>query len=140
MAKKPPTVKAFTIAILRRGSYRWYGRNEAFKKAKVGRNQYICVMCGPKKIYQRSMGNLDHIIPVVDVEKGFTNFDDYVNRLYCPASGFQWLCIKHHDEKTAGEKELRKKAKEEAKREQNHKDFEQLEKTLRGDKKKGKKK
>lgn len=140
MPKKPPSVKSFTIAILRRGSYRWPARNEAFKKARIGRNQYRCVSCGTKKIYQRNMIQIDHILPVVDVEKGFTNFEDYINRLYCPANGFQILCLKHHDEKTAAEKELRKKAKADAKKEQEHKDLEKLEKIFRGDKRKGRRK
>lgn len=130
--------KAFTIAILRRGSFRWRPRSEAAKAAKIARNQYKCKMCGVKKTYTRSDGNLDHIHPVVNPTTGFTTFDDYIDRLYCSVNDFQWLCHAHHDLKTAQEKGIRKQTKEDAKKEQRHKDVEALEKMLRGEKRKRK--
>lgn len=58
---------------------------------------------------------LDHIAPVVDPKTGFTNFDDYINRLYCEVSGFQVICETCHDIKSASEGQVRKKKRKKKK-------------------------
>lgn len=50
---------------------------------------------------------MDHIEPVVPVNDGFTSFDDYIHRMFCPEDGFAALCKPCHDEKTKKEKEFR---------------------------------
>lgn len=46
---------------------------------------------------------LDHIIEVVDVSKGFCDWNTYIERLYCSPEGYQGLCRSCHAEKTAKE-------------------------------------
>lgn len=99
--------KSFTIQTLRRGSYRWFGRWQAEKASKIGRNQYVCAVC--KGVFGKKDTSLDHIIPVVDPEKGFTTFDEYIDRLFCEPEGFQRLCNTCHDKKTGKENKVRRK-------------------------------
>lgn len=105
--------KSFAIQTLRRGSYRWYGRWQAEKASKIARNQYVCAIC--QGVFGKKDTSLDHVIPVVDPVKGFTSFDDYIDRLYCEPEGFQRLCNPCHDKKTGKENKVRIKAKKKAK-------------------------
>ncbi len=50
----------------------------------------MCQSCGRGPL-KRSEVELDHIIPVVGQE-GFTNLQDFTDRLFCEESGFQILC------------------------------------------------
>lgn len=99
--------KSFAINILRRGSYRWPSRWIAEKRTHIGRNEYYCECCGvvgPKKSTQ-----MDHVLPVVDPNNGFTGFDDYVDRMYPDNEfGYQRLCIPCHSEKSLQENSIRK--------------------------------
>ncbi len=108
-------LKSFVIATLRRGSYRWPGRYNALKQSKKGRNQYVCVMCPPDVLHGRKDVQLDHIVPVVDPVSGFTTWDDFINRLFVPESGFQVLCKACHDIKTRAEDALRNPDKDKKK-------------------------
>lgn len=54
---------------------------------------------------------MDHIKPVVDPKKGFTTWDDFINRLYCEESNLQAICKGCHSAKTRQEKECRKLSK-----------------------------
>jgi len=102
--------KNFAISLLRRGSYKWFGRWTAEKRSKLAeRNSYLCESC--KGTFKKKETAMDHIIPVVDPEKGFTSFDEYIDRLYCEAEGFQRLCNPCHDIKTAKENGIRKEVK-----------------------------
>ena len=105
--RKEPNKKAFAIATLRRASYRWPARNRARNAAKVGRNQYICVECGPNNIHTRSETQLDHIEQVIPLT-GWVSFDSFIERLFAPDEGWQLLCKKHHKEKTDVERKIRK--------------------------------
>lgn len=111
--KKPKkqALGTFVRGILRRGSFHWKARNEAMVDARVERGKYLCKMCGelfgPKQVI------LDHIEPVIDPKKGFTNWDDFINRLYCPKEGFQVLCHACSDAKTITEDALREHFKSE---------------------------
>lgn len=104
-------LKSFIIATLRRASYRWIPRNECRLKARTGRNQYTCAYC--KGTFTRKDTKVDHIQPVIDPTKGWTTYEDFIERLFCAAEGFQVLCDNHHKEKTllenATRKETRKK-------------------------------
>jgi hypothetical protein len=59
---------------------------------------------------------LDHIVPVVDPKLGFTNWDDYINRMFPEKEGFQVLCNDCHDIKTELEDEMRKHFSKERKK------------------------
>lgn len=102
-------LKSFVIQILRRASYRWPPRSEAKSAARVGYGLYKCAACeksfGPKDI------NLDHKEPIVPTDVGFTNWDDYINRLLCAAENYQVLCKPCHTQKTGLENKIRKISK-----------------------------
>ena len=110
---KNPALKTWLTSVLRRASYRWIPRNEALKDARIERGLYRCAMCQGE--FKKDEILLDHIVPVVSIKDGFTNWDDFINRMFCPKEGFQCLCGPCHDSKTAIEDELRKKYREERK-------------------------
>lgn len=99
-------VKSFAIQILRRGSYRWWGRWTAEKRSRIGRNQYVCECCG--QVLPKKMTSMDHIAPVVDPHVGFNGFDDYISRLYVESNGWQRLCDDCHQAKSNDENVIRK--------------------------------
>jgi hypothetical protein len=110
MSDKPKKSKkinrnTWVKGVLRSASFRWRPRNEAMVRARVERGKYKCEICeeifGPKEI------QLDHKIPVVDPKKGFTTFDDYIERLFCDVDGFSAICVACHDAKTRLEDEMR---------------------------------
>lgn len=109
--KDNPKLKSFLVNALRRASYRWPGRHSAQKKAHVGRNQYVCAMCGPNIFYTRKEVQLDHITPVVDPQKGWEDLDVFAERMFVDEDGFQVICSRHHEEKTAAEGVVRKKTR-----------------------------
>lgn len=99
------SLPTFVKGLLRRGTFHWRARTEAMTAARVERGKYKCSECsdlfGPKEVA------LDHILPVVDPKVGFTTWDDYISRLFCPAEGFQVLCHGCHDVKTLIEDAMR---------------------------------
>lgn len=50
---------------------------------------------------------VDHIKPVVDPKKGFTTWDEFIDRLFCERKNLQAICLECHKVKTAEEKEIR---------------------------------
>jgi hypothetical protein len=58
-------------------------------------------------LYEKEDTQADHINPVVDI-KGFTNWDQYINALFCQPSGYQILCKTCHLSKTLSENSQRK--------------------------------
>lgn len=89
----------------------WPPRKDAISAARLERGIYKCASCegrfGPKEI------QLDHIIPVVDEETGFIDWNTYIDRLFCEEAGFQVLCKPCHEAKTFFEQEIRKQVKRE---------------------------
>lgn len=110
----PTDLKYFVIWGLRKLSYKYAVRYEARKAAMIDRNQYLCASC--KKIFKSREIFIDHIDPVIDPKKGFTNFDDYIKRLFCAKEGFQVLCKDCHAAKTLEEKDVRKKYRKKRKK------------------------
>lgn len=105
MDQIPPKLKAFIISHLRRIGYRAVNRAPAFKRANKGRAQWECEQC--KKIYTSAKDlHGDHTVPVIDPEIGFTNWDDYINKLFL--GEMQAICRDVcHKEKTRSENERR---------------------------------
>lgn len=101
--------KRWIMTALRRVSYRYPPRNAAKISARKERGKYECSLChklfGPKEI------QLDHIVPVIDTEKGFTDWNDYVERLFCDYGGYQVCCLDCHASKTKDENEIRRENK-----------------------------
>ena len=133
---KPVNRNTFVKFALRRASLRWPPRSEALKRARVERGRYACAMCGG--LFASNEVHIDHIIPVVDVQDGFTNWDNYINRLLPEVEGFQILCHRDHEIKTSLEDAMRSntadigraKKAEEAKLEKERKKNEKLLKKL----------
>lgn len=109
-------IKNWLVQKLRRLSYQWPPRKAAIKKGRVSRGKYKCSICegifGPKQI------QLDHILPVIDEEMGFVDFNTYIERLFCEEDNFQILCKPCHAAKTFFEQEIRKQVKQEVKKEE----------------------
>lgn len=106
---------------LRTATKRWGPRNKCKTEARVGRNLYLCAgyqrkphkVQGTTEAPKGKTGRVpnvfvDHINPVVDPEKGFVSWDQFIERLFCEKEGFQLLCRKCHDKKTNNEKKLRR--------------------------------
>ena len=109
---------------LRGISNRWPPKYLAKKRAWVRRGVYLCAgyhsdphevpaTLPPPPGKKRRINNsvIDHIVPVVDPVKGFTTWDNLINRLFCEADGLQLLCNDCHSRKTADERQQRKENK-----------------------------
>lgn len=97
-------LKRFIVASLRRATLYWPERNEALKAARIERGLYQCNHC--KECFSKKQVRLDHIEPVVRLS-GFTNWDDYLKRMFPKAEGFQVLCLGCDKLKTDEENILR---------------------------------
>lgn len=66
--------------------------------AKKPSVQYQCQVCfnweGSTKV------TVDHIEPVISVEVGFVDWNQFVDRLFCDKSNLQRICDTCHDKKT----------------------------------------
>jgi len=100
-----PNLKKFIIPILRRATYRWKPRSEAYANARKERGKYECAMCknlfGPKEV------DLDHVDPVVDFKHAFIDLNTYIDRMFPEVQGWQVLCKTCHSIKTIEEDSMR---------------------------------
>lgn len=104
--KKPFNKKTWLIAKLRRVSLFYPPRNEARSLARVERGMYRCAIC--KNTFHHKEIHMDHINPIVDVKTGWTNWDDYMERMFPDTHDlFQVLCLQCHDIKTLAEQKQR---------------------------------
>lgn len=111
--------RGFIRSMLRKGSMRWRPKSVVKQAARhpeklPGKTARLvfhstCACCG--NLVPETDTAVDHIKPVVDPEVGFTNWDDFINNLYCEAEGLQVLCTPCHLEKTNAEKAIAKKRK-----------------------------
>lgn len=106
--------RSFITSVLRNGSRRWAPIHLTKKKARVARGLYKCAACNnsvptTKVVKGKRINNVfvDHIKPVVDPVKGFTTWDDFIERLFCEEDNLQLLCRSCHDNKTEKEKQER---------------------------------
>lgn len=93
--------ESFLFQGLRKLWRMWPPRSEAMRSARVAPATYQCVKCKrdyPFRVGERNLA-VDHIEPVIPVT-GFTNWDDYINRLFCPVENLQVLCKECHAAKT----------------------------------------
>ena len=116
LKKQKPNLKSWLIPKLRRLSIQWPMKNVALNEAKVfieigelknGNPKfglfYICAECSRqgKEIpyHPRENIQVDHIEEIAGVN-GFSDWDSYINSLFCDLSGLQVLCKPCHKEKT----------------------------------------
>lgn len=104
--------KSWLIAILRRATYKWPPRYKTLNNSRVERGIYKCSIC--QKNYSRKNVVVDHINPVVRVDKENTDFNnpkdigDYILRMFVMEDGWQTLCRECHDIKSTNENNQRK--------------------------------
>lgn len=78
---------------------------------KTGRlaQHFSCELCN-NEVTAKDM-QVDHIKPIIDPKKGFTTWDDLIDRLFCEKDNLQAICVTCHATKTAKEKAVRTKTK-----------------------------
>lgn len=105
-SEKKYNIRTWLIPKLRRLSYQWPPRKWAQTAARVERGKYKCELCsgifGPREI------SLDHKEPVIAVDKGFVDWNTYVERLFCEFENWSVICNNCHDKKTEQENIQRK--------------------------------
>lgn len=73
-------------------------KEEFFEDSKHGkpmrRVRFICAKCQGRFLDRKGAKEIavDHIVPVVDTEVGWTDYNDLVIRLYCSSDNLQVLC------------------------------------------------
>ena len=105
--------RSFIISALRGATKRWAPIQQALKEATTKRGFKMCAECKQEqpvkvKYNGRMVKNFhaDHIEPIVDPHKGFTTWDDYIERMFIEKPGIQVLCKACHDEKCAEERAI----------------------------------
>lgn len=116
--KKKKTQQQWLIPKLRKISMYWPEMNEALKSAKVkvpiGKNKNgtikykvkIQCSCCEELFDNRSDIEIDHIDPVVNVT-GFSDWNSYINTLFCPVENLRVLCKDCHEDVTFYQDQLR---------------------------------
>ena len=108
--------KGWIVSLLRRGTMRFPPRNDALRAAKTEKKintltgrmaqHYECCSC--KEQFTAKGVVVDHVEPVIPVGVGFTTWDEYIERMFCPVDNLQVLCGTCHDVKSKEERQLRK--------------------------------
>lgn len=109
--------RSFITSVLRAGSRKWPPKYKTLEQACVGTRtnektgrlakHYKCAKCLDS--FPAKEIDIDHIDPIVPVETGFTTWDDFIKRLFCPVEQLQALCRVCHKEKSASERIRRNK-------------------------------
>lgn len=116
--KKPFDKKGYIIGALRK-IWRWSPERtqilaESIKaangKPKIG--PYKCAMCKlDHKRIKRDDIQVDHIAAVIPEDVGFTTWDSYIERLFCPIEGLRVVCKPCHRIITNKQNAIRRLAK-----------------------------
>lgn len=103
--------RSFIRSQLRAATMRWGPISDCLSNARKSRGFYLCAGCREEvpasiKINGRRVKNVhvDHILPIIDPDVGFTSYDDLIERMFCEADNLQVLCTSCHDKKTDDEK------------------------------------
>ena len=81
--------------------------NKDGSRAKKDAVQYRCNACG--QWVGSTKCAVDHIAPVIDVQVGFVDWNQFIDRLFCDASNLQVICDTCHNSKTQSERIARLK-------------------------------
>lgn len=119
----PSRFHSFIKGSLRSASIKWPPKYKCLNDAFVGKKinsksgrlakHYKCASC--KEEYPAKDVQVDHIIPVVDPNLGFTTWDDIIDRMFCEQEFLQVLCKSCHDNKTTVERQQAKERKQNGK-------------------------
>ena len=103
---------SFIKSLLRSGTRRWPPIADCKRQANVRRGFYLCAGCKEEvpasvKINNKRVSNaiVDHIKPIIDPKRGFTTWDEVIERMFCEKDNLQVLCHACHNLKTAQERE-----------------------------------
>ena len=112
-------LKYFIISTLRRRSKCWKPAQDALNKVKeiyyitskkgkqLRRVKFKCYKCN--KFFGRKEIQIHHKFPVVDPTIGFTTWDMYINRMFCPNEEYyEIICKPCHKEENRKGRELKK--------------------------------
>jgi 5-methylcytosine-specific restriction endonuclease McrA len=94
---------------LRGATWKWKPVSDVLKAARETRGWYLCAGCNqsvPASRDKKKNVFVDHVQPIVDPIKGFTTWDDFVNKLFCEVDNLQLLCRDCHDKKSTEERKL----------------------------------
>lgn len=69
------------------------------KKNSVQRQCQVC-----KQWSSASKMAVDHIVPVISIDEGFNDWNEFIDRLWCDKSNLQRICDTCHDKKTQDER------------------------------------
>lgn len=105
--------RSFIKNNLRRMCSKWAPISETLKEARISRGLYKCAGCGEEvtastvKDGKRVKNvHVDHIEPIIDPTKGFTTWDEVIERMFCEKDNLQLLCGACHDAKTNEERAI----------------------------------
>jgi len=108
---------SFVKSALRAKSRFWKPISEVLRKAKTARGVYLCNVCKQEVPVshvvngkRRKNVQVDHVSPVI-TEEGFTDWNRFIENLFCEEDNLQAICSSCHDEKTKQERMTRSQAK-----------------------------
>lgn len=84
--------------------------NKDGSRAKKDAVQYQCAVC--KQWVGSTHVAVDHLVPVISVDDGFVDWNEFVARLFCDASNLQVICEECHQKKTNAERAERNRKKD----------------------------
>jgi hypothetical protein len=109
---------SFIKSLLRKGTMKWPPKTETLKNSRVEKGVYRCDGCKQDvpvtvKIDDKRVRNVfvDHVVPIVPPDLGFTTWDTYINNMFCDSSNLQTLCSACHTTKTMEERAIAKERK-----------------------------
>jgi len=105
--------RSFITSLLRQGTRRWAPITDVDRAATTKRGFRLCAECkqevpvttreGGKKVKNTFV---DHIVPIVPPEKGFTSWDNFIEGLFCEEDNLQVLCRECHTSKSNEERAI----------------------------------
>lgn len=84
--------------------------NKDGTRAKKDAVQYLCNVC--KKHSKSTEIAVDHVVPVIDTNSGFVDWNTFVARLFCSPDNLQVICDSCHNSKTNAERAERQLIKD----------------------------
>ena len=121
--KKVKSPEVYLFLIIKAHLRRIFGRSPAHYAAmnRVKRTTYVgkdkmvffrCACCGCE--FMRKDIQIDHIEPVIPIDRSVISYDELVKRLFVSADGLQVLCKPCHKNKSKEENSERRDARAQA--------------------------